>query len=92
MAVPAPSVGQKLSDDFHNERSAETLEKVPAQRELEVFAAGAMIANASSSKASKSGNMGKSVHQRVLQRVHQRVLPRVLPRVHQRVHQRVLQR
>eukprot|EP00978_Attheya_sp_CCMP212_P015719 scaffold40646_cov56-Attheya_sp.AAC.2 len=48
MAVPAPSVGQKQSQDFHNERSAETLEKVPAQRGLKVL------------KASKRGKRGKS--------------------------------
>eukprot|EP00978_Attheya_sp_CCMP212_P017329 scaffold46107_cov35-Attheya_sp.AAC.1 len=32
MAVPAPSVGQTFSNDFHNERSAETLKKVSVQR------------------------------------------------------------
>eukprot|EP00978_Attheya_sp_CCMP212_P014798 scaffold37889_cov66-Attheya_sp.AAC.1 len=47
MAVPVPSMGQKLSRDSHNKRSTEMLEKVPAQRELNV-------------KASKSGKMGKS--------------------------------
>eukprot|EP00550_Attheya_septentrionalis_P006845 CAMPEP_0198296266 /NCGR_PEP_ID=MMETSP1449-20131203/31768_1 /TAXON_ID=420275 /ORGANISM="Attheya septentrionalis, Strain CCMP2084" /LENGTH=49 /DNA_ID= /DNA_START= /DNA_END= /DNA_ORIENTATION= len=40
MAVPVPSVGQKRSHDFHNERSAETMEKVTAQRELDVFKSG----------------------------------------------------
>eukprot|EP00978_Attheya_sp_CCMP212_P000130 scaffold243_cov39-Attheya_sp.AAC.3 len=58
-AVPAPSVGQKRSHDFHNERSADTMEKVTAQRELKVGKKGKST-SASSSSSMKSSKMGKS--------------------------------